>query len=205
MELNRRTPGRGQLAAKELATFAVEMLAHRPEKKRQRGSSVDLQAGRTRISNPTRLTLDDGWNNPSVWSAEALFAVNLRARIFRRRCLPEPGWRLDLLRSGHGKSPGAKKTMRVSVTGGTPQVIYTGGLYDGTSCSKFPATLCVIGERSADRKQLALTPLIPCNAADLSSRNLPRSRRLITNGGSLRTELAFSTFGAAAKRFTFIG
>jgi hypothetical protein len=43
MELNHRTPGRGQLAAKELATFAVEMLAHRPEKKRRRGSSVPLQ------------------------------------------------------------------------------------------------------------------------------------------------------------------
>jgi hypothetical protein len=51
--------------------------------------------------------------------------------------------------------------MRVSVTGGTPQVIYTGGLYDGTSCSKFPATLCVIGERSADRKQLAFDAFDP--------------------------------------------
>jgi hypothetical protein len=29
MDLNRRTPGRGQLAAKELATSCVEVLAHR--------------------------------------------------------------------------------------------------------------------------------------------------------------------------------
>jgi hypothetical protein len=43
MDLNRRTPRRGQLAAKELATSSVEVLAHRPEKKRRRGFSVPLQ------------------------------------------------------------------------------------------------------------------------------------------------------------------
>jgi hypothetical protein len=43
MDLNHRTPGLGQLAAKVLVTSAVELLAHRPEKKRRRGSSVPLQ------------------------------------------------------------------------------------------------------------------------------------------------------------------
>jgi len=147
---------------------------------------ADLQAGGTRITTPTRLTLDEGWNNPGTWSADGKVVFfysdrNGKTTLFRQTlgqdaaealvaareneslqggvCLSPDG--LSLL-YGPAKSPGqADRYMRVPITGGAPQVIYTGELYFGPWCSKAPATLCVVGERSADRKQISFHAFDP--------------------------------------------
>ena len=149
---------------------------------------ADLQAGGTRIFNPTRLTLDEGWNNPAAWSAdskvvffssnrngkmtlfrqalgqdtaEALFPIGEHESLEGGVCLsPDGAWLLfgPVIES---RPPKLKKIMRVPIAGGSPQVIYTGDLLLGTSCSRFPATLCVIAERSTDRKQLLFDAFDP--------------------------------------------
>jgi len=140
---------------------------------------ADLQAGGTRITTPTRLTLDEGWNNPGTWSADGKVVFfysnrNGKSTFFRQKlgqdtaeplvaarenesslggfCLNPDG--LSLL-YGPVQSPAQPdRYMRVPVSGGASQVIYTGELYFGPQCSTSPATLCVVGERSADRKQI---------------------------------------------------
>ena len=146
---------------------------------------ADLQAEGTRITPPTRLTLDDGWNNPAAWSADSkvvFFSSDRpgRASLFRQPlgqdapeavftakdegvegniCLSPDGlWVLY----GPVRTPSLPdRYMRVPVTGGTPQVIYTGELYGRLWCSNSRAALCVIGERSADRKQLSFSAFDP--------------------------------------------
>jgi len=36
---------------------------------------ADLQTGGSRLTNPTRLTLDEGWNNPFAWTADGKAVV----------------------------------------------------------------------------------------------------------------------------------
>jgi eukaryotic-like serine/threonine-protein kinase len=144
---------------------------------------ADLQAGGKRITNPTRFTLDEGWNNPSAWTADGktfLFYSNRSGTeaIFKQSlgqdaaeslvtvkppegvgggaCLsPEGSWIFYGPEAGGPSAPA--KLMRVPVAGGTSQVVLTSDFYGGPRCAKSPAKLCAISERSADRKQLAFT------------------------------------------------
>ena len=145
----------------------------------------DLQAGGKRITPPTRLTLDEKWNNPLAWTADnkAIIFYSDRAGVvgLYRQTLgqeaaeplvtekkgqgldtvaalsPEGSWVLYIVSEGEG--PG--KLMRVPVTGGTPQVVLTVNLDGWPRCARSPATLCAIAERSADRKQLVFTAFDP--------------------------------------------
>ena len=47
--------------------------------------------------------------------------------------------------------------MRVPISGGTPQLVFTASIEEWPRCARFPATLCAIAERSADSKQLIFT------------------------------------------------
>jgi hypothetical protein len=58
-------------------------------------------------------------------------------------------------------SSGPVRLMRVPVAGGLPQLVLTGTIVDSHRCAKSPATLCMIAERSADRKQLIFTAFDP--------------------------------------------
>lgn len=51
--------------------------------------------------------------------------------------------------------------MRVPVTGGTPELLMAGNFYGPVSCSRAPATLCVLAERSQDNKQIIFTAFDP--------------------------------------------
>ena len=53
--------------------------------------------------------------------------------------------------------------MRVPIKGGPPQLVLTAAAatYDGVRCAKAPATLCLIAERTIDRKQLIFTTVDP--------------------------------------------
>jgi Tol biopolymer transport system component len=149
---------------------------------------ADLLSGGTRISNPSRFTLDEGWNNPAAWTADgkAFFFYSNRngeSALFKQSlgqetaepfvtakgdetltggaCLsPEGSWLLYLVGRRDGGPASPVKLMRVPVAGGTPQSILT--VNDGGQmCATSPSTLCAIAERSADRKQLVFTSFDP--------------------------------------------
>jgi len=148
---------------------------------------ADLQAGGTRVTTPTRLTMEQSWNEPLAWTADSkavLFYSNRRTDVgvlFKQPldqgnaeplvtgkpgedldsngCLsPEGAWVFYGVGSNNG-APG--KLMRVPITGGSPQLVLTSTTDGGPRCARFPATLCAIAERSADRKQLVFTALDP--------------------------------------------
>jgi eukaryotic-like serine/threonine-protein kinase len=143
----------------------------------------DLQARGTRITNPTRFTLDEGWNNPAAWtadgkavffysnrngreaifkqllgqdSAESFVTVRPSGRVQGGACLsPEGTWIIYGPEDGGAGAPA--KLMRVPVTGGTSQVVLSADFNGRPQCAKSPGQLCAISELSADRKQLVFT------------------------------------------------
>jgi len=150
---------------------------------------ADLQASGPRITTPTRLTLDDGWNNPLAWTADGkavLFFSNRNGAtaVFQQSpgqdtakpvitprdgedllgsaCLsPEGSWVFYTVGPKERDPLAPAKLMRVPITGGSPQLVLTANIDGGPRCARSPATLCAIAERSADRKQLVFAALDP--------------------------------------------
>ncbi len=148
---------------------------------------AELQASGTRITSPTRLALDDGFNIPLAWTADSksvfffsdrdgakgLFKQALDQNTAERMsnakedgyvvnaCVnPEGSW--VLYRSNpEGAHAVPAKLMRVPTTGGSPELVLTANLEGGPRCAKSPATLCAIADRSADRKQLVFADFDP--------------------------------------------
>jgi eukaryotic-like serine/threonine-protein kinase len=141
----------------------------------------DLQAGGKRMTTPTRLTLDERWNEPLAWTADSksvLFYSNRGnvGRIFKQTLGQDTA--APLVTGKKGEDPGdgclspegswffykarpdgetQDKLMRIPITGGTPQPVLTANLDGRPHCARSPATLCAMAERSADRKQLVFT------------------------------------------------
>ena len=149
---------------------------------------VDLNASGTRITTPTRLTLDEGWNNPLGWTADGnavvFFSNRNGAKGLYKQSLgqdtaellsnakedgyvmdacvsPEGSWVLYKASPEEGGPPAPGKLMRVPITGGSPQLVLTAKLERGPRCAKSPATLCAVAERSLDRKQLVFAAFDP--------------------------------------------
>ena len=144
----------------------------------------DLQAAGTRITTPTRLTLDERWNNPLAWTADnkAIIFYSDRAGLVglykqtlgqetaeplvtakgqglesRAALSPDGSSVLYIVSEGQGLG----KLMRVPVTGGTPLLVLTANLDGWPRCARSPAAVCAIAERSADRKQFVFTAFDP--------------------------------------------
>jgi serine/threonine protein kinase len=148
---------------------------------------ADLQAGGQRITTPTRLTMEETWNNPFGWTADSktvLFGsarggvggiykqavgqgaaerlITLRYEGLGNPCLsPEGSWVLYMVSPENSGPSVPDNLMRIPITGGTPQLVLTVSLEGGPHCARSPATLCAIAERSADRKQLVFTAFDP--------------------------------------------
>ncbi len=150
---------------------------------------ADLRADGTRITNTTRLTLEESWNNPLGWTADSkavlffsnrsgtwgLFKqfldhdiaeplISVKAGEFgnTRACLsPEGSWFLYTVSTNGGTTAPSDTLMRVPITGGSPQVVLTANVDGWPRCAKSPATLCAIAERSGDRKQVIFTAFNP--------------------------------------------
>jgi eukaryotic-like serine/threonine-protein kinase len=148
----------------------------------------DLQSGGTRITTPTRLTLDESWNDPSAWTADSKAVLFLSNRtgdvvIFKQSlgqgaaeplftlrkhdglgsvCLsPDGYWILYMITSEDTNPSAPYKLMRVPASGGSPELVLTADFEERPRCARSPATLCAIAERSADRKQLVFTAFDP--------------------------------------------
>jgi Tol biopolymer transport system component len=144
---------------------------------------ADLLENGKRISPPRRLTLGESWNIPSAWSPDSKAVVfNSRfngqmemlkqrleedsakpvltgiASVSDRTPLSPDGLWFLYTTDGRGAQP--TQVMRVATTGGSPQVVMTGGNY-GARCAKPPASLCVIAERSSFDAPLIFSEMDP--------------------------------------------
>jgi Tol biopolymer transport system component len=171
---------------------------------------ADLEANGTRMTSPRHLTLNEGKNYPSAWTADSQAVVfesyrDGRWMAFKQplnedavqpistgldedtvdaRVSPDGAWVLYIrlpasnqrstspstalapgtkLRSEETDAATLRKLMRVSTTGGPPQLVLTtmAPTYAGLRCAKAPATLCAIAERTVDHKQLIFTAFDP--------------------------------------------
>jgi len=151
---------------------------------------AELQAGGTRVTTPTRLTLEESWNHPFAWTADSKTVLFNSTRtgvdgIFKQSlgqdiaeplvvekkgedipnggCLgPEGSWVLYVAIADEGGPSAPNKLMRVPITGGPAQLVLTSpSIEEWPRCARSPATLCAIAERSADRKQIVFTAFDP--------------------------------------------
>ena len=151
---------------------------------------ADLQDRGTRITTPTRLTLEEVWNYPSGWTADGKAVLFFSTRhgavgLFKQSLGQDTAEPLITVKEDEGRLDGAclspegssvfytvrpkdgdplapSKLMRVPVAGGSPQLVLTANLNEGgPGCARSPGTLCAIAERSTDRKQLVLAALDP--------------------------------------------
>ncbi len=150
---------------------------------------ADLQSNGATITTPTRLTLDEGWNEPLGWTpdgkavlflsgrngrteifrqslgqdaAEPIVTATKGERVFGHACMsPEGSWVLYTVRPNPEDPQAPAAVMRAPITGGAPQIVLTGDVNSGQRCAQSPATLCALAERSADRKLLVFTAFDP--------------------------------------------
>jgi eukaryotic-like serine/threonine-protein kinase len=144
----------------------------------------DLVAGGTQITQPRRLTLNEGRNFPGAWTADSksiVFGsyVDGRWKILKQslaeetsepvttqeegdvksgRVSPDGAWILYVLTpNANAGSLSLSRLMRVRPGGGPPELVLTAPLYSDPQCAHFPSTLCVIAEPSKDNRQLIFT------------------------------------------------
>ncbi len=149
---------------------------------------AELTAGGTRINPPRRLTKDEADDTPLAWTPDSKAVLFLSERngalgIFKQpisqdmvepvvtgpqdvmnaRLSPDGAWILYAERPKAAAGPSAPfRMMRIPVSGGVPQLVFeTRNISGGYSCARAPASLCVVSEESADRKQLTVTAFDP--------------------------------------------
>ena len=148
-----------------------------------------LDATGAHATNPQRLTASEDIEYPTAWTADSksiIFHSNRNGSmgIFRQALGEEnpqsivmgtedsipasstvspDGMSLiyTLVPNDQGGTFSSKQIMSVPITGGTSRLLLNAQLTGSPRCARAPATLCMIAERSADRKQLAFTALDP--------------------------------------------
>ncbi len=134
------------------------------------------------LKNLRRLTLDERYDFPSAWTRDSKAVLfdsdrNGQSDIFKQALGQEtaepvvtgPGNKHDAVLSPDGSwilyrqdvAGGNQRIMRVPTSGGAPEIVLEGKGIKGMRCSSFPATLCVLGEETPDRKQYILTGFDP--------------------------------------------
>jgi eukaryotic-like serine/threonine-protein kinase len=151
---------------------------------------ANLEPSGLRIAALRRLALDEGMNYPAAWTADSKAVIyqsyrdgqwtilkkpldeNVGETVVARvkdaggapaTVSPDGTWVLYPDASNKDGSPATPpiRLMRVAITGGSPELVLSGPIYQGPACAKSPARLCVIAEPTADHKQLAFTAFDP--------------------------------------------
>ena len=148
---------------------------------------ADLAAGGTHILNPRHFPLSERSEGAVDWTpdSKAIFFISFRSGshgIYRQSLdqdIAEP-----VVTEGYGRNPrvipdgksivyfgvgekgpwparGPEPVMRVSVTGGPSERLFTARPWSLLSCARSPSGLCVIGEPTEDGKQLIVTAIDP--------------------------------------------
>ena len=149
----------------------------------------NLEANGRRLKNTRRLTLDENDDFPGQWmqdSKAVLFYSNrngtwdifkqtldgaearpiVTGPDFKRQPVlsPDGSWILYLSSAtGQILPTTAVSAMRVSTSGGPPQLVLEGRGIERLACARFPATMCVLTERTPDERQLIFSAFDPVN------------------------------------------
>ena len=157
-----------------------------------------------RLKNPRRLTLDERRDFPCAWTRDSkavLFSSenNGHLDIFKQALDQEtaepvvagPGDQYEPILSPDGNmilyrqevTGGKVLLMRVPVSGGAPETVPEGKGFD-VRCSWSPATLCVLGEESPDRKQYIFSAFDPMKGRgrELTRVSFKQPVKAITSG-----------------------
>jgi eukaryotic-like serine/threonine-protein kinase len=148
---------------------------------------AELEAGGKKLKEPPRrLTLEEGRNHPSAWTADnqaVILESNRSGHLGIYRQVPgqdtaeaivagpENAWAPVVSPDGHWilylAYPGVRgfdtpvQLMRVPITGGPSQKIDTKVMYGTPRCAVGPPGLCAIAEPAAGRKQMVFTAFDP--------------------------------------------
>jgi len=149
---------------------------------------ADLQANGARISNLTHFPLSESSDGVAEWiDSETVINTSNRTGVFgiytqrlgeetaeplvtegygrNPRVTPDGKWIL-YLGTGDTAEPletRSQPVMRVPITGGTSQKLFTARPNAIIDCPRSRSRLCVIGEVTKDRKQLVVTSVDPMN------------------------------------------
>ncbi len=142
----------------------------------------EWEAKGLRLRNQRRLTLDESNDVPSAWTKDGKAVLfysdrNGQLDIFKQALdqataepvVTGPGNKHDPVLSPDGDlilylqdaDEGKTRIMRVPSLGGAPEMVFEGKGISGLKCSWSPATLCVLGEESPDRKHYIFTAFDP--------------------------------------------
>jgi eukaryotic-like serine/threonine-protein kinase len=141
----------------------------------------ELKGNGTRLENPRRLTMDDRDDFPSAWTPDSKAIVFTSNRngdfdIFKQfleqrsadlivtgggpksfpRLSPDGTW---ILYGNLSAAGDVNKWMRAPIAGGPSQTLIDETA--GIACTRLPANVCVVGERSSDQRQLIFYALDP--------------------------------------------
>jgi len=146
---------------------------------------ADLEENGTRLSNARRFAPSEGWDQPLDWTAdskEIVFVSNRNGHfeIFKKSLESETA---ELLVSGANDDAEARlspdgssllyfvttlenlrsslQILRVPLSGGASQLVLTANPFSEFRCARSPSALCVLAERSADRKQFIMSAFDP--------------------------------------------
>ena len=148
--------------------------------------TADLEAVGTRIRNPRHFTLDESSDYAQVWTPDSqslLFTSGRSGNLaiykqalnedtpelitggaigFRQlRVSPDGKWIMAFLAPKPGGPSDPEQLMRVPISGGPPELIFTASPESGISCALPTRNLCVVVETSADHKQGIVTAFDP--------------------------------------------
>jgi len=154
---------------------------------------AELTAAGTRILEPRHFPLTESSEGVIDWTpdSKAIFFISDQSGhrgIYRQfldqdiaepvviegfgrnaRVTPDGGNIVYLGPTENGAPPakGPEPVMRVSITGGLPQRLFTAHTYSLMACARAPSGLCVIGEPNEDGKQLIVSALDPSKGRGL--------------------------------------
>jgi serine/threonine protein kinase len=155
---------------------------------------ADLEAGATGVRNARHFTLDEGDDAITAWTPDSKTAIIARNRgdyyaLYKQHLatgVPEPivaradgglignavlspdaKWViLQIYPQRPSPGPGWPRTQiwRVPIGGGALEQLFSVAPGSGFSCARAPSTLCVVGEPSADRKQIIVSEFNPVSS-----------------------------------------
>ena len=147
---------------------------------------ADIEGGGTRLGSTKHFILSDSLDEPGDWTADSktlIFGSNRNGHwnsykqaldedqtepvltgadaVLNTRVSPDGKWIFYQHEVRPGDPAAPKEVMRIPVTGGTPQLLFTTRPGSFLACARAPAKLCVIAEPAEGRKQVIITAFDP--------------------------------------------
>jgi serine/threonine protein kinase/Tol biopolymer transport system component len=147
---------------------------------------AEIEAGGTRLASPRHFILSDSLNDPGDWTADSktlIFGSNRNGSwnsyrqaldedqtepvltgpeaVLNTRVSPDGNWILYQHEVRPGDAAAPKEVMRIPVSGGASQLVFTTRPDSFISCARAPAKLCVIAEPDEDRRHVIITAFDP--------------------------------------------